>query len=101
MTMEFLDGETLSRRLVCHGRMSTTEALPLLWQIAAGLDAAHAEGVVHRDLKPSNVMLVRRSPGSPDSDVRAVITDFGIARGSHGTSVQSEHPTGSAILGTP
>jgi serine/threonine protein kinase len=56
--MEFLDGETLSRRLRTGGRMATDEVLPLLRQIAVALDAAHAEGVVHRDFKTSNVILV-------------------------------------------
>ena len=81
LTMEFLEGETLGQRLKRGGRVSTVEALPLVRQIAAGLDAAHAEGVVHRDLKTSNVMLVPRRAASAETPaIRAVITDFGIAR---------------------
>jgi len=71
LTMELLDGETLAERLR-RGRMATLEALPIVTQMAAALDAAHQAGVVHRDFKTSNVMLA--SGGR-----RAVVTDFGIA----------------------
>jgi serine/threonine protein kinase len=69
LTMELLDGETLTKRLA-HGRLSTAEALPIVRQIASAIDGAHAAGVVHRDLKPGNVVLVAG---------RAIVTDFGIA----------------------
>ncbi len=102
LTMEFLEGQTLAHLLARRGPMSVDEALPLVRQIAAGLDAAHAEGVVHRDLKASNVMLVRRSVASAESgDLRAVITDFGIARALPGASLVSEMATGSGVIGTP
>ena len=81
LTMELLEGETLTRRLRERGRMTTAEALPLVLQMCDGLSAAHAEGVVHRDFKSSNVQLVQRRGTSGDSSsTRAVITDFGIAR---------------------
>ena len=96
LTMEFLDGETLSRRLRSRGRMATDEVLPLLRQIAPALDAAHAEGVVHRDFKTSNVMLVTREG---TTEVRPVITDFGIAH-AHGAELE-DAVTGSRAVGTP
>lgn len=74
LTMELLRGETLAERLARTGRLSTGEALPIVRQIAAALDAAHAAGIVHRDLKTANVFLV----SSPAGD-RAVVTDFGLA----------------------
>ncbi|HWM95258.1 MAG TPA: tetratricopeptide repeat protein [Thermoanaerobaculia bacterium] len=74
LTMELLHGETLAERLARTGRLSTAEALPIVRQIAAALDAAHAAGIVHRDLKSANVFLV----SSPSGD-RAVVTDFGLA----------------------
>src|SRR6185312_6852362 len=77
LTMEFLEGETLSARLQREGTLRPLAALPLLEQIAAALDAAHAAGVIHRDLKPSNVMLTPAAGGGE----RAVVTDFGLARG--------------------
>src|SRR5262249_24790042 len=94
LSMEFLDGQTLSRRLRARGRLPPAEVLPLLRQIAAGLDAAHAAGVVHRDFKSSNVMLV----GSDDS--RAVITDFGIARTAQPPGEQDAQVT-TGPIGTP
>lgn len=75
LTMELLQGETLAARLGGRGHMSMAEALPIIRQLAAAIDAVHAMGIVHADLKPSNVMLV---PG-PDGAVRAVLTDFGLA----------------------
>ena len=74
ITMEFLDGDTLADRLR-SGPVAPREALPLLEQMAEGLAAIHAKDLVHRDFKPSNVMLVQDRSG-----LRAVITDFGIAR---------------------
>ncbi|MGO9063892.1 MAG: serine/threonine-protein kinase, partial [Myxococcaceae bacterium] len=78
LTMELLEGETLSQRIARQGRLPTTEALPLVRQMCEGLAAAHAEGVIHRDFKSSNVMLVSRGDGADAT--RVAITDFGIAR---------------------
>jgi tetratricopeptide (TPR) repeat protein len=75
LTMEFLSGETLAAKLRRDGRLSPAEALPLIEQMGAALDASHAAGVIHRDFKPSNVMLVPAGSGA-----RAVVTDFGLAR---------------------
>src|SRR5262249_55521503 len=81
LTMELLDGETLSVRLRQQGRMSTEEALPLVLQMCDGLAAAHLEGVVHRDFKGGNILLVKpREEAASGGSVRVVITDFGIAR---------------------
>jgi len=77
LTMELLDGETLTQRLDCSGPFPVEQALPIIVQMAAALSAAHAAGVVHRDLKCKNVMLLApRVPGEP---IRAVVTDFGLA----------------------
>ena len=58
-----------------NGRLQPSVALSLLEQIISGLHAAHRLGVVHRDLKTGNIMLVNAGPG----ELRAVITDFGLA----------------------
>ena len=94
LTMEFLDGETLGARLHREGRMSPAEALPLLAQMAEALDAAHRAGVIHRDFKPSNVMLVPSGEG-----LRAVVTDFGLAR-SFTTSGETTATLTGTMMGT-
>jgi eukaryotic-like serine/threonine-protein kinase len=78
-TMQLLKGETLWARIVREGRLPEAEAEAVLRDCAAGLAAAHSAGLVHGDFKPGNVMLVPGGPGG----VRAVITDFGVARSSH------------------
>jgi serine/threonine protein kinase len=97
VSMELLAGETLRDRIRRGGKMTESEALPLVEQMAAGLDAAHRVGVVHRDFKSSNVILVpsEYSPGG----VRAVITDFGLA---HGLVPSGLSLTGTQeVVGTP
>jgi serine/threonine-protein kinase len=78
LTMELLEGQTLASWLNQVGHLTPGEALPVVEELAAGLAAIHARGVVHLDLKASNVFLARQ-PGSP-SEVRVVIGDFGVAR---------------------
>ncbi|HVI02297.1 MAG TPA: protein kinase [Enhygromyxa sp.] len=89
LTMEFVDGESLRERCK-RSRPGLTSTLDIVRQIADGLAAAHAAGVVHRDLKPANVLLERGG--------RVVITDFGIARAVQvgDASLQSR-----GALGTP
>ena len=74
-SMELLDGVTLTKFLR-DAKPGRDDARLIAWQIAEGLQAAHALGIVHGDLKPGNVMVVH-APGKP---LRAVVTDFGLAR---------------------
>lgn len=75
LSMEFLDGHTLSEHIRHNGPVNPALAFNLVEQIVSGLNAAHANGVIHRDLKTSNIMLVSGTIGH----LRAVITDFGLA----------------------
>ncbi len=76
LTMELLQGPTLSSYLEGKGTLPLQEALVLARQMADGLNAAHRAGVIHQDFKTSNVILVK---ARDDSALRAVITDFGLA----------------------
>ncbi|HSK79090.1 MAG TPA: tetratricopeptide repeat-containing serine/threonine-protein kinase [Thermoanaerobaculia bacterium] len=98
LTMELLPGETLAQRLHRSGPLGTEEALPIVRQIAEALHAAHQAGVIHRDLKPGNVMLVE-SRGA----VRAVVTDFGLARleAAEGAGPALTLTAAAAVVGTP
>ena len=97
VSMELLRGTTLSQRIGLDSRITPARALPIVEQIAAGLQAAHDAGVIHRDFKSPNVILVpsENSPGG----VRAVITDFGLA---HAATADMASLTGSLeVVGTP
>jgi eukaryotic-like serine/threonine-protein kinase len=99
LTMELLRGESLARRMRELGRFTTDQALPLVSQMTAGLEAAHQAGVIHRDFKPGNLVLVPEPGAAPDDPPRLVITDFGLAR-RPGAGEETITTTGEA-LGTP
>ena len=62
----------LEHRIQRDGRLELEFALDVCTQVAEGLDAMHAEGLVHRDLKPGNILL--------DEDEKAYIADFGLMK---------------------
>ncbi|HET6843104.1 MAG TPA: protein kinase [Candidatus Angelobacter sp.] len=97
LTMELVRGETLAARIKRDGRLESREALTIATQLCQALGAAHQAGVLHRDFKCGNVILI----GSGDA-VRAVVTDFGIARWTRSTQDSAGMvTTQGAIFGTP
>jgi serine/threonine protein kinase len=89
--MEYVAGPTLTELVRSKGSLPPGEAVGLIVQIADGLVAAHAAGLIHRDVKPSNILI------DPDTG-RAKITDFGLAR--LGTTVSKLTQEG-VLAGTP
>ncbi len=68
LVLEFVEGPTLANR-IAKGRIPIDEALPIVKQIAEGLESAHERGIIHRDLKPANIKL--RPDGTVDPGLRA------------------------------
>ncbi|HVC96395.1 MAG TPA: protein kinase [Pirellulales bacterium] len=90
LVMPYVRGASLDQRLRAKGPLAIEEVLRIAFQVAAGLAAAHAQGLIHRDIKPANILL-------EDGVERVKITDFGLARAAADASL-----TGSgAIAGTP
>lgn len=90
LVMQYVAGESLQARLDREGPLNLCEILRIARQTAAGLAAAHEQGLVHRDVKPSNVLLEKGID-------RALLTDFGLARASDDASLtHSGH-----VPGTP
>ncbi len=93
--MGFVDGETLADHIRSRGRLSPSETVRILREVAWALAYSHARGVIHRDIKPENVMLERATG-------RVLVTDFGIARDTHATSLTQEgHVLGSVHYMSP
>ncbi len=79
LSQRFIEGGSLEDRLKREGRLDVPTTLELCAQVADGLDALFAGGMIHRDVKPANVLL--------DMDGTALITDFGLAKDSQGTNL--------------
>lgn len=111
--MEYLDGETLAKRLdeanaTPEGRLGMA-GLHALRQVASIIAKVHEKGLIHRDLKPNNLMLVT-DPEVPGGE-RAKLLDFGIAKQTETAAAPKGDPAGRVItepktqvgslLGTP
>jgi serine/threonine protein kinase len=79
LSQRFVEGGSLEEKLKREGRLDVPTTLAICAQVADGLDALYAGGMVHRDVKPANVLL--------DLDGTALITDFGLAKDNEGTNL--------------
>lgn len=90
LAMEYIDGSSLAVLLRDRGRLSLDEVRVMIADVARGIRAVHAAGILHRDLKPHNIMLTASHEGT-----RWKIVDFGVAQ-------VAEAAAGKAVMaGTP
>jgi eukaryotic-like serine/threonine-protein kinase len=90
LVMQLIDGVTLQEKLDKSGTLGLKEILRISLQMAAGLAAAHKQGLVHRDIKPANILL-------ENGVERVKITDFGLAKTVDDASVSQS----GVVAGTP
>ena len=91
LVMEYIAGASLEKRIRKHGPLAVKEILRIGMQAAAGLAAAHKQGLIHRDIKPANILL-------ENGVERVKITDFGLARGGRCESVAVGDACGHAAV---
>ena len=89
IAMELLEGQTLKQRIV-EKRLGVAEILTVALEVADGLEAAHAGGIIHRDIKPANIFVTRRG--------QTKILDFGLAKL---TATRMAARTGEGARGLP
>src|SRR5947209_1690464 len=90
LVMQYVAGESLQERLDRTGPLELTEVVRIGHQAAAGLAAAHAQGLIHRDIKPANLLL-------ENGLAKVKITDFGLARTADDVSLTRQ----GVVAGTP
>jgi len=86
--MPLMRGESLRERLARDGRLSVSETVEVVRQVASALDFAHRQGVLHRDIKPENILI---------QDGEALLADFGIALALRGSAESRMTGTGLSI----
>jgi serine/threonine protein kinase len=95
LVQEFIQGQTLSKKVETSGLMGETAVKEILNKLLYVLNFVHSKGIIHRDIKPDNIIL-------RDADNIPVLIDFGAVRESMGTSINSQgNSTSSIIIGTP
>ncbi len=97
LVMDLVRGTDLRTRLDRERRLAPEAAVAIVADVADGLAAAHAAGIVHRDVKPENVLLDMQGPLGPGGSHPALLTDFGVAK-----LVDSPRRTrATKVIGTP
>ncbi|MET9908893.1 serine/threonine-protein kinase [Streptomyces sp. NPDC006476] len=97
LVMDLVRGTDLRTRLDRDRRLAPEAAVAIVADVADGLAAAHAAGVVHRDVKPENILLDMQGPLGPGGAHPALLTDFGVAK-----LIDSPRRTrATKIIGTP
>jgi TolB-like protein len=91
IAMAYHEGETLRER-IARGALPVAEAVRIAGDVADGLSAAHAKGIIHRDIKPENILLTERG---------ACIVDFGIAKVAGETLTRTGAALGTAAYMSP
>ncbi|MGE3821942.1 MAG: protein kinase, partial [Isosphaeraceae bacterium] len=90
LVMQYVAGDSLQEKIDRQGPLGLKEILRIGMQVASGLAAAHAQGLIHRDVKPANILL-------ENGVERVKITDFGLARASSDPNLTRS----GTIVGTP
>ncbi|MFN3486628.1 MAG: serine/threonine-protein kinase, partial [Planctomycetota bacterium] len=90
LVMAYVEGQNLQDLVDQKGRLEPREAARIAYEVARGLQAVHAEGIVHRDIKPGNILI------SSSGDVK--IVDFGLAFDAEDKTTLT---VAGAIMGTP
>ena len=108
LVMEYVQGETLHHLLRREGTLSVHRTLNLLRQVAAGVEAAHDEGILHRDLKPANIFIMqpRKKSVTVIDDGVVKVGDFGLAKIvnqaiADTSGISGSGPASRGIIGTP
>ena len=97
LVMPLLRGELLSDKEVREGPIPLEVGVPIMKQVCDALAVAHEQQIVHRDLKPENIFLCP----DPDGKLRAVVTDFGLAKERRAEPGIAKLTATGIILGTP
>ncbi len=99
IVMEYLEGETLAKRLERTGALPWPVACRIARRVSDAIGAAHREGVVHRDVKPDNVFLL--SPGVWPAAGEVKVLDFGLAKLLAGNFVGLAGTVQGSLVGSP